>query len=550
MRCAMHLDVWPSPGSPEELALFAGLQRTVGDLYRTLVQDTRSPQTVVVVPSLSMDPRELAKVSGFYHYEERQLVNLMLLRQPRTKMIYVTSQALDPVVVDYYLSLLPGVPSSHTRRRLVMLDCNDRSTKSLSQKIIDRPRLLDRIRAEIDDPSRAHIVCFNSSPWERTLAVRLGIPLHSVDPELSYLGTKSGCRETFREAGVLMPFGFENLGSERDIAVALAEIKRRDPAARRSVVKLNEGFSGEGNALFYYGDLDAGLSVHELADQIAPRLPTLKFEAPNETWDNFAAKYVEMKGVVESFVEGEIKTSPSVQCRVNALGDHQVISTHDQVLGGPSGQVYMGCTFPAADGYRMEIQESGARIAEVLARKGVIGRFGIDYVSVDSPDGWKHFAIEVNLRKGGTTHPFLTLKFLTGGTYNLDDGLFYSQSGRPKYYYSTDTVQSDRYKGLRAEDLIEIAVYHDMHFHGPTERGTVFHLIGALSEFGKLGVVSIGDNPQQARFLYKQALQVLDEETGLRSRAQTTRWVPPSVPPAATYATPSAGPEGSEGGSS
>ncbi len=512
----MYHDPHPAPGSVEELAAFAKLQGRIGELYRALGKDARTPQTVVIVPSLSMDPRELAKVTGFYHYEERQLVNLMLLQQPQTKVIYVTSQALDPVVVDYYLSLLPGVPSSHARKRLVMLDCNDRSMKGLSQKICERPRLVERIRCEIADPERAHIVCFNSTPWERTLAVRLGLPLHSVDPALSALGTKSGCRETFREAGVLLPFGFENLSTPEDMARGLAEIKKRDPAARRAVVKLNEGFSGEGNALFYYGDLDADLPENELAARILERLPTLRFEAPHETWPAFAAKYAEMQGVVEAFVEGEVKCSPSVQCRVNAIGEPQVISTHDQVLGGPSGQVYMGCTFPAADDYRVELQAQGMKIAAALAQKGVIGRFGIDFVSVRSAEGWKHFAIEVNLRKGGTTHPFLTLKFLTGGTYNLEDGLFYAQSGRPKYYYATDTVQSDRYIGLRAEDLVDIAVYHGLHFHGPTERGVVFHLVGALSEFGKLGVVSIGDNLQQARFLYKQALQVLDEETGPR----------------------------------
>jgi hypothetical protein len=506
---------WPKPGSPEELAAFATLSKRVGDLYHNLAKDTRLPQTVVIVPSLSMDPRELAKVTGFYHYEERQLVNLMLLQQPRTKVIYVTSQPLDPVVVDYYLSLMPGIPSSHAKRRLVMLDCNDRSIKPLSEKILLRPRLLERIRAEIMDLDRAHIVCFNSSPYERTLAVRLGIPLHSVDPELSFLGTKSGCRHTFKEAGVLMPFGFEDLSTPEDMATALAAVKKHDPAAKRAVVKLNEGFSGEGNAVFKYNDLDPDLSERELAQRILERLPAdLKYEAPYEDWEGFSTKFREMQGIVEAFVEGEIKHSPSAQCRVNAIGEPQVISTHDQVLGGPTGQVYMGCTFPAADDYRLAIQASGYRIAEVLARKGVIGRFGIDYVSVRGPEGWQHYAIEVNLRKGGTTHPFLTLKFLTGGTYNLDDGLFYSQSGRPKYYYATDTVQAERYKGLRAEDLIDISVYHDMHFHGPTERGVVFHLIGALSEFGKLGIVAIGDNHQQARFLYKQALQTLDEETG------------------------------------
>jgi len=505
----------PEPGSPEELAAWDDLQKGVPALYKALRTDTRTPQTVVVVPSLSLDPRELRKITGVWHYEERMLVNLMLLRQPRTKVVYVTSAPIDPVVVDYYLAMLPGVPASHARRRLVMMDCADRSNRSLSEKILSRPRLMAQIRRHIPDPSRAHLVCFNSTAWERTLAVRLGIPLNSVDPRLNDLGTKSGCREVFRAAGIKFPFGFERLSSAREIAQGLAAIKKHDPSATRAVVKLNEGFSGEGNALFHYEDLTAELTEGQLTRAIAQRLPNaLRFEAPMETWEGFMTKYAEMQGVVEQFVEGQGKQSPSAQCRVNAIGKPQVISTHDQILGGPGGQVFLGCRFPARDDYRMEIQASAGRVADELSRRGVIGRFAIDYVSVPQPDGsWEHYAIEINLRKGGTTHPFLTLKFLTDGYYDRNDGCFYSQSGRPKVYYATDTLQQDRFKGLRPVDLIDISVFHGLHFHGPTERGVVFHLISALSEFGKVGIVAIGDNDAQADFLYRKTLEVLDEET-------------------------------------
>ena len=283
---------------------------------------------------------------------------------------------------------------------------------------------------------------------------------------------------------------------------------------RRAVVKLNEGFSGEGNALFYFDGIEAS-SAPDLENQIRAKLPELRFEAKGETWESFSTKYSEMGGIVEAFVEGENKRSPSCQCRVNAVGGAQAISTHDQVLGGPSGRVFLGCTFPADDAYRLDIQNAGMRVAEVLAAKGVLGRFATDFVSVPTADGgWKHYAIEVNLRKGGTTHPFLTLRFLTDGNYDMLTGEFYAQNARPKYYYASDTLQSDRYKGLSPDDLIDISVYHDLHFHANTERGVVFHLMGALSEFGKLGVVCIGDNPQQAQFLYKRTRSVLDEEVG------------------------------------
>lgn len=484
-------------------------------MYQQVSHDLRGEHLVVVVPSLSMDTRELQKISGAHHYEERLLFFLMLLRRPRTRVLFLTSQAIHSTVVDYYLHLLSGIPTSHARKRLMLMDCSDASNVPLSGKILSRPRMQREIKKIIGRFPSAHMVCFNSSALERSLAVQLGIPLYANDPALLDLGTKSGCRETFREAGVLFPDGFERLQSAPEIVEALATLKGRDPDLRRAVVKLNEGFSGEGNALFYFDGID-GKSAHDLETQIRNRLPELKFEAKGETWESFEAKYEDMGGVVECFIEGERKESPSCQCRVNAIGGAQAISTHDQVLGGPSGQVFLGCTFPANEGYRLDIQNYGIRVAEVLASKGVLGRFATDFVSVPTEDGeWKHYAIEVNLRKGGTTHPFLTLRFLTDGNYDMMTGDFYAQNGNPKYYYASDTLQSEAYKGLSPDDLIDISVYHDLHFHANTERGVVFHLMGALSEFGKLGVVCIGDNPQQAQFLYKRTRSVLDEEVGI-----------------------------------
>lgn len=498
------------PGSPEELTAFHNLQARLPALFARVTSRRSQEQTVVVIPSLSLDPEELAKVTGVHHYEERMLYMLMLLRRPRTRVIFVTSQQLDPIVVDYFLHLLSGVPSSHARARLLLLHCSDASKIPLTAKVLRRPRLIERIRAAIPDTDLAHLVCFNSSPYERSLAVELGIPLYANDPALYSLGTKSGCRKVFREAGVLFPDGYEDLRDGEDIVAALAALREQDGTRRRAVVKLNDGFSGEGNALFYFDGAN-DLRGADLRDWIRQRLPDLRFEAPGEYWEHYHAKFQQMQGVVESFVEGAEKRSPSSQNRVNARGEAMAISTHDQVLGGPNGQVFLGCTFPADDAYRLQIQESGLRVAEALAGKGVIGRFATDFVSVKEDGEWRHHAIEVNLRKGGTTHPFLTLRFLTDGTYNVDDGLFYSQTGRPKYYYASDSLQSDAYKGLGPVDLVDLAVEHELHFHSSPERGVVFHLIGALSEFGKLGLVCIGDNWQQAKFLYRKTKDTLDQ---------------------------------------
>ena len=97
------------------------------------------------------------------HRYERLLFFLMLLRRPRTRVIFVTSQALSNTEEDYYLHLLTGVPTSHARPRLTLLDCADASARPLSEKILRRPRLMTRLRAAIGDTTRAHMVCFNST---------------------------------------------------------------------------------------------------------------------------------------------------------------------------------------------------------------------------------------------------------------------------------------------------------------------------------------------------------------------------------------------------
>jgi hypothetical protein len=261
------------------------------------------------------------------------------------------------------------------------------------------------------------------------------------------------------------------------------------------------------------------------------RLATgLRFEAPHERWDAYEQKLRSMGGIVECFLEGGAARSPSVQCRVDPLGDASVISTHDQVLGGPSGQVFLGCTFPADAGYRGGIQESGMRVAQVLRQEGVIGRFSVDFIARRRGDGWEHAALEINLRKGGTTHPYLLLQFLTDGRYDPDTGLYLTPAGQPCCYYASDNLQSQAYRGLTPDDLIDIAVTHDLHFHGAMQQGVMFHMIGALSEHGKLGTVCIADSLQGAARLYNDLVRVLDEET--RPAAAPVRAPPAEVKPA------------------
>jgi hypothetical protein len=499
----------PDPGSPEELAAFQGLQARLPPMFREVFPNRRAPRTVIIVPSLSLDQEVMAKIAGVPHYEERLLCLLLLLRLPCTHIVYLTSRPIPESIIDYYLHLLPGIPTQHARRRLTLLACHDSAPRALTAKILERPRLMQRIREAIRHPEAAHLACYNVSDLERTLAVRLGVPIYGCDPSLLPLGSKSGGRRLFREAGLQTPDGVEDLGEEQAVTEALCALKERTPGLRRAVVKLNEGFSGEGNSIFHFAGAPDGA---ELARWIQSRLPALAFEARDMTWDAYRAKIRAMGAVVEVFVEGRKKRSPSAQYRVDPVGGLQAISTHDQVLGGPTRQIFLGCRFPADDAYRLDIQTAGLKAAKVLRQRGVLGHFGIDFVCVHDGRSWHHYALEINLRRGGTTHPFLMLQFLTDGVYDPASGLFHTPAGRPCCYYASDNLQAPHYRGLTPEDLIDIAVLNVLHFHGASQQGVVFHLIGALSEFGKLGVVCVADTPERAIGLYTETLATLDRE--------------------------------------
>ena len=202
------------------------------------------PATVVVIPSLSVD-LEFPTVKQ-QAYEERFLFMLFLLGQPNMRMIYVTSLAIRRVIIDYYLDMVPGAVYSNARKRLFLISPEDGSSRPLSEKLLERPALIQEMIDLIPDRENAHIVPFNTTDLERELAIRLGIPMYATDPICFALGTKSGARRLFSEEGIKQPLGVENLYSEAEAISAAALVEfggiPLNPAVDSSVIKRQTPF--------------------------------------------------------------------------------------------------------------------------------------------------------------------------------------------------------------------------------------------------------------------------------------------------------------------
>ena len=495
----------------ERGARFVRLQERLVPVWDAM-RLNRPGESIVVLPSVTPDATQGGAV--VQSLEERFLFLLFLLRQPRLQVIYLTGRPVSEAIVEYYLGLLPGVIPRQARRRLHMVATHDGTTRALAEKLLERPRVLEQVRELIPDPALCHLVPYSTSALERDVALSLGIPLYGADPDLLPFGTKTGCRRLFADAGVAHPLGHEDLHDADGVVESLATMRAAKPTIANAIVKLNDGVAGRGNAVVDLRDLPPPGAADEPAE-LRRRVEAMAFEHRDVVLGTYLAQLGRDGGIVEERVGGTEVRSPSVQLRITPFGEVELLSTHDQLLGGPSGQSYLGCRFPADFGYSQMISREAEKIASTLAREGVLGRFAVDFVVVRDRDGsWSPYAIELNLRKGGTTHPFLTLQFLTDGRYDPTTALFTAPNGREKHLVATDHLESELLRGLTVDDLFDVAVRNRLHFDQARQSGVVFHMMSAVTELGQVGLTAVGDTPDQADSLYRRAERVLLEEAG------------------------------------
>ncbi|GAA3444196.1 peptide ligase PGM1-related protein [Planomonospora venezuelensis] len=404
------------------------------------------------------------------------------------RVVYLTSAPVDPAIVDYYLGFLDD--PREARGRLRMISLGDPRPRPLTEKILRTPGVPARIREALDGEEDAWLVPFVVSEAEERLSALLGLPVYGPATALAHLGSKSGGRLVGEEAKVPLARGFADLRSLTEV-----EHAARALGDGRLMVKLNNSYSGLGNAVVVKDDRPL-TACHT------------SFSAADEDWTTFAEKIAERGAVIEEFIEERPLYSPSALARITPGGAYDVVATHEQILGGPNGDVYQGCTFPARPEYRAEVGECAGRIAGVLAGRGVVGLFGMDFFAIKTDGGYRALLCEINLRIGGTTHPFGAALLTTGAVYDPGTGTLRCGE-QSKYYVATDNCAAACLRGRTPGEVVGAVRAAGLDFDRGTRTGNVLHLLGAIPEYGKLGFTSIGDSAEEAAELHRRTLRAL-----------------------------------------
>lgn len=477
---------------------FDALQRD--KLYAAWLADlpgSNIPHVLVGLPSFALDR------TIYDHYgdrvpplENRYVYALLRAREPGTEVVYLSSLAVPDVIVDGYLSLLSPGERSRVLERSRLISTDDTSWRPLAEKLLDRGDLIDLLRDLVGDRP-AILEPWNVGPAEEELAVALGIPANGTGTAHAHLASKSNGRRLMRAAGVKVPEGMEDITSPAEVVTAIRRVTRLRPSVREVVVKLDDSVAGDGNVRVPVS------TVTETDDLRAT-------EAVGRLLPPWYVDSLRRGGVVEELIEGADFRSPSAQAAIAPNGAVTVLGTHEQRLGGTNGQVFEGATFPADPEYGVQLGRHAYEVGVRLARSGAVGRFAVDFVATRGPStAWDIYGLEINLRKGGTTHTLGSVRQLRGGHYDVKRGQYVDADGRPVCYAASDNLVHSSWVGRSPVEVRQRVCSARLDYDRSAGTGVVLHLLDCLKVDGRMGYMVVADDPEDAAQLESQLVTAL-----------------------------------------
>ncbi|MCB9557841.1 MAG: hypothetical protein H6707_17145 [Deltaproteobacteria bacterium] len=483
---------------------------------------------IVVLPSLNFNPERMAQVKDIDKYETRTLWPL-LMANSRTRISVVTSRAVDKAVLDYYFDDL--MPKSQARQWVEFYNAGDGRSLALSRKLLEQKsgvlqELKQRLGQSKDEAQVLWPFITKAEEWQ--IAQELGIGILGPPPQQeAFFGSKTGSKYAFAKARIKQPKGAIGLRNVEQLVEQIdklvtnyrRQIRRslfwqgrldferafvdatKHPEKygipKKAVVKVEDGAAGQGNALLSLAKLYRYGKKGRRA-QIEAELRQMVFGAEHLDWSGFSRLFDRDGGIVEVFVPNV--SSPSAQVMITADGRVRLLSTHGQRFLDKEEQVYTGCYSLGKQPYLNEINRAAHRVGKVLAKAGVRGRFAIDFVvGQDHKKRWQANAIEINLRSGGTTHPYEFARLLTKSRYDEKSGLLRRIADNQEVHYvSEDNFIDERLKTMTPAQVIAAAKATGEHYSHETMSGVALNTVETAATHGKIGFTAIGTSRAQA----------------------------------------------------
>lgn len=442
--------------------------------------------TLIYVPSIALGPLTRRHLTGLDYFQERNYYLAAALKESNAQIIFVLSRAMQDELLDAHLDLLRRalILSPAALARLHVLKVEQPPELSLSAALLADKKSLDRLTALLAG-RRGGFDFWTVGEDEIALSRAFDLPYIGMPAECSGADSKADSKRIFKHLGVRTPsdFGvFFDLPSLRKHASAGTFLQ-----AHTLLLKLNNEEGGNGIARLR---LDADFPTDDALRQ------AIVIDKSYITLSEFEEQMAVQGALVETFLT-EIIASPSVKLCIDDEGDVFCLATHDQIL---HNSMYLGCRFPADPTYRDLVSRTGLFIGRECAREGWRGIVSVDFLWTGSRgdgDDRKLWAIEINARKGATTHPYFWTRTLTGASYDADRGIL-EVNGRQTVYRSAEYVTSPHLADISGSQVLRLIRHAGLEYDPDTKQGVLVHMLSCVQRHRKIGVTAIAGNHDDA----------------------------------------------------
>ena len=470
-------------------------------MTRAALGETGSPTSgapdghdlLLLLPSTTYSDGVLDARPFIRYYGERCLSDLAALRNPCQRIVLVTAEEIDPWILDRTIDDLSEGDENlraDMRGRLECAVVRRSGRESLADAVLADSAAMRRLRDAVGSARAALIVNFSASSASDRVAAELGVAVEEGPAGVAdRWGTKAGSKTVFREAEVLCPPGdLEVVRSVGGVTRAALRLATRDPPCERVIVKLDAaGWSGgKGNAVVHGADL---LRTNDLRRSV---------ESLSQPWETYVHELCAGGAIVEGYVEGA-SAWPSAQGRIDDHGGFELLAMHEQILVGDE---YWGCRFPVGQNVAEAVAGAAERVGATLARHGVHGSFGVDFVVA----GERTYATEINLRKVGPSHVIKAVH-ARGGAGVAADGRG-AIMGMPVAYVNR-RLRSDLLTTMTPPSALAALDRAGLGYERATGTGVLLHVMGALAPVGFVETTSLARSADRADELDRRAEEVL-----------------------------------------
>ena len=458
-----------------------------------------APRTIVLIPSISFEGLTAKYLVGLNFFEERNLFYLACLKNPKTRFIAVLSEGFQECFINYcieHISQAYNLGVYEIKERFEIVSIPTDGKQYLTKNILQNAEFSHRINNALIDKTNTLIDYWMVTDSDARLAMQLGLAYYGLQAEAFNIDSKASSRKIFRTLDIAIPAGRENLASFQEVQLALQELLE-EASSETFIIKINQEEGG--NGLAKIARATAFLPYQEFLDQIqiTKNIPISEFEAALQ----------QQKAVLEAYIEAEIVAFPSVKMEILSDGVIRNLATHDQLL---KDMTYSGSIFPADPSYRSELIKLGQKISTHIAKLGVFGIASVDFLATkNSPnDTWKFWGIEINARKGATTHSIFWSKWLTKAEYDQSNGVLQAITGEIMYQAS-EYFWTPNLSKIPPETILAAIKNAGLDFDHQKQSGVFVHMLSCVPKFGKFGATIIGHTKEEVTDYWEKLEQLL-----------------------------------------